>query len=53
LSSLTEKQVLYFLIQFTLLVLTARLLADLMRRWKQASVIGELLAGIVPKAMTK
>ena len=46
-SSLTEKQVLYFLIQFILLVLTARLLADLMRRWKQASVIGELLAGIV------
>ena len=46
-SSLTEKQVLYFLVEFILLILTARVLADLMRRWKQASVIGELLAGIV------
>jgi Kef-type K+ transport system membrane component KefB len=45
--SLSEKQILYFLIQFILLVLTARLLADLMRRAGQATVIGELMAGVV------
>jgi Kef-type K+ transport system membrane component KefB/nucleotide-binding universal stress UspA family protein len=47
LQSLTEKQVLYLLAQFALLVFTARLLADLMRRLGQATVIGELLAGLV------
>lgn len=46
-SSLSEKQILYFLTQFILLVLTARILADLMRRVGQATVIGELMAGIV------
>ena len=45
--SLTEKQVLYLLAQFALLVFTARLLADLMRRIGQATVIGELMAGLL------
>jgi Kef-type K+ transport system membrane component KefB len=45
--SLSEKQILSFLTQFILLVLTARLLADLMRRAGQATVIGELMAGVV------
>jgi Kef-type K+ transport system membrane component KefB len=44
---LSEIQVLRFLIQFTLLFVLARLLADLMKRLGQATVIGELLAGIV------
>jgi Kef-type K+ transport system membrane component KefB len=47
LQSLTEKQVLYLLAQFVLLMFTARFLADLMRRWGQATVIGELLAGLI------
>jgi Kef-type K+ transport system membrane component KefB/nucleotide-binding universal stress UspA family protein len=47
LPSLSEKQILCFLIQFILLVLTARFLADLMRRAGQATVIGELMAGLV------
>jgi len=47
LESLTEKQVLYLLAQFALLVFTARLLADLMRRIGQATVIGELMAGLL------
>ena len=45
--SLSEKQVLYLLAQFALLVFTGRLLADLMRRLGQATVIGELLAGLI------
>jgi Kef-type K+ transport system membrane component KefB/nucleotide-binding universal stress UspA family protein len=44
---LSEIQVLRFLIQFTLLFVLARLLADVMKRFGQATVIGELLAGIV------
>jgi Kef-type K+ transport system membrane component KefB/nucleotide-binding universal stress UspA family protein len=44
---LEEIQVLRFLIQFTLLFVVARVLADLMKRLGQATVIGELLAGIV------
>ena len=47
LPSLSEKQVLYFLIQLIVLVLSARLLADLMRRLGQATVIGELMASLV------
>jgi len=47
LESLTEKQVLYLLAQFALLVFEARTLADLMRRFGQATVIGELLAGLI------
>jgi Kef-type K+ transport system membrane component KefB len=47
LQSLTENQVLHLLAQFALLVFTGRLLADLMRRLGQATVIGELLAGLV------
>jgi Kef-type K+ transport system membrane component KefB/nucleotide-binding universal stress UspA family protein len=43
---LDEIQVLRFLIQFTLLFVVARVLADLMKRLGQATVIGELLAGI-------
>ncbi|MBF6567643.1 MAG: cation:proton antiporter [Candidatus Binataceae bacterium] len=44
---LSEVQVLRFLVQFTLLFLCARALADVMKRFGQATVIGELLAGIV------
>jgi Kef-type K+ transport system membrane component KefB/nucleotide-binding universal stress UspA family protein len=44
---LSEVQVLRFLIQFTLLFVLARLLGDVMKRFGQATVIGELLAGIV------
>lgn len=44
---LTEIQVLRFLLQFTLLFATARVLADVMKRLGQATVIGELLSGIV------
>ena len=44
---LSELQVLRFLIQFTLLFVTARTLADLMKRLGQATVIGELMAGII------
>ncbi|HEX3408705.1 MAG TPA: cation:proton antiporter [Candidatus Binataceae bacterium] len=46
-SHLTEVQVLHFLIQFTLLFVIARALADIAKRLGQATVIGELLAGIV------
>jgi len=44
---LNEVQVLRFLVQFTLLFVGARVLADIMKRLGQATVIGELLAGIV------
>src|ERR1700724_2304702 len=44
---LNEVQVLRFLIQFTLLFVIARALADAAKRLGQATVIGELLAGIV------
>jgi K+:H+ antiporter len=46
-ASLSEQQILYFLLQFIVLVLTARVLADVMRRAGQATVIGELLAGLL------
>jgi Kef-type K+ transport system membrane component KefB len=44
---LSETEVLYFLVQFTLLFVVARILADVMKRLGQATVIGELLAGVV------
>lgn len=44
---LNEIQVLRFLIQFTLLFVVARILADIMKRLGQATVIGELLAGLM------
>jgi Kef-type K+ transport system membrane component KefB/nucleotide-binding universal stress UspA family protein len=44
---LSEIQILRFLIQFTLLFVVARILADIMKRLGQATVIGELLAGLV------
>jgi Kef-type K+ transport system membrane component KefB/nucleotide-binding universal stress UspA family protein len=44
---LTEVQVLRFLAQITLLFVSARVLADLMKRIGQATVIGELAAGII------
>ncbi|MGH7838098.1 MAG: cation:proton antiporter, partial [Candidatus Binataceae bacterium] len=44
---LNEVQVLRLLVQFTLLFGGARVLADITRRLGQATVIGELLAGIV------
>ena len=46
-ANLSEQQILYFLLQFVVLVLTARVLADMMRRASQATVIGELLAGLL------
>jgi Kef-type K+ transport system membrane component KefB/nucleotide-binding universal stress UspA family protein len=47
LTHLTEIQTLRFLIQFTLLFVAARALGDVMKRLGQATVIGELLAGIL------
>jgi Kef-type K+ transport system membrane component KefB/nucleotide-binding universal stress UspA family protein len=44
---LSESEVLRFLAQFTILFVSARLLADFMKRVGQATVIGELLAGII------
>jgi Kef-type K+ transport system membrane component KefB len=44
---LDEIEILRFLIQFSLLFVVARILADLMKRLGQATVIGELLAGLV------
>ncbi len=44
---LSEFQILHFLIEIGALLLASRLLADLMKRWGQAAVIGELLAGVV------
>ena len=44
---LSEREVLYYLVQFTLLFVVARVLADIMKRLGQATVIGELLAGII------
>jgi Kef-type K+ transport system membrane component KefB/nucleotide-binding universal stress UspA family protein len=44
---LDEIQVLRFLIQFTLLFVVARILADVMKRLGQATVVGELMAGLV------
>ena len=44
---LSETQVLQFLVQFTLLFVVARILADIMKRLGQATVIGELLTGII------
>src|SRR5215471_17938181 len=44
---LSEFQILHFLVQVGALLLASRVLADLMKRWGQAAVIGELLAGVV------
>ncbi len=44
---MSEVQVLRFLIQFTLLFVIARALADVAKRLGQPTVVGELLAGIV------
>ncbi len=46
-SGLSESQILHFLIQITLLIGTARLLADVFKRFGQAPVIGELLSGLI------
>jgi Kef-type K+ transport system membrane component KefB/nucleotide-binding universal stress UspA family protein len=43
---LTESQLLGFLLQVAVLLATARVLAEIMKRFGQAPVIGELLAGI-------
>jgi Kef-type K+ transport system membrane component KefB len=45
--SLSESQILHFLVQLLLLIVTARALADLFKRFGQATVIGELLSGIL------
>src|SRR5262249_14967397 len=47
LKGLSEVQILHFLVQVGALLLASRVLADLMKRWGQAAVIGELLAGVV------
>ena len=44
---LSESQILHFLIQVGILLLASRGLADLMKRWGQAPVIGELLSGVI------
>jgi Kef-type K+ transport system membrane component KefB len=44
---LSEPKILRFLAQFTLLFVSACVLADLMKRLGQATVIGELLAGLI------
>jgi Kef-type K+ transport system membrane component KefB len=44
---LHEIQVLRFLVEFMLLFVSARALADVMKRLGQATVIGELLSGII------
>ncbi|MGO9451358.1 MAG: cation:proton antiporter [Candidatus Binataceae bacterium] len=45
--SLSEFQILHFLIQVGALLLMSRVLADVMKRWGQAAVIGELMAGVM------
>jgi Kef-type K+ transport system membrane component KefB len=47
LKGLTELQILHFLVQVGALLLVSRLLGDRFKRWGQAAVIGELLAGVV------
>jgi Kef-type K+ transport system membrane component KefB len=47
LKGLSEFQILHFLVQVGALLLASRVLADLMKRWGQAAVIGELLAGVM------
>jgi Kef-type K+ transport system membrane component KefB/nucleotide-binding universal stress UspA family protein len=47
LSSLDEHQLLVFWVQLASLVVVARLLGSLMRRFGQPSVVGELAAGLV------
>ncbi|MGH7907969.1 MAG: cation:proton antiporter [Candidatus Binataceae bacterium] len=45
--ALPEPAVLHFLIELVLLIGLARILGDLMKRLGQASVVGELLAGVI------
>jgi len=47
LKGLSETEILHFLIQVGVLLLASRGLADLMKRWGQAPVIGELLSGVI------
>jgi Kef-type K+ transport system membrane component KefB/nucleotide-binding universal stress UspA family protein len=47
LTGLSELQILHFILQVGALLLASRLLGDLMKRWGQAAVVGELLAGVV------
>ncbi len=44
---LSEAQILHFLLQIGVMLLLARALGDLMKRIGQASVIGELVAGVL------
>ncbi|MCC6273877.1 MAG: cation:proton antiporter [Deltaproteobacteria bacterium] len=46
-SPLHEHEILIFIVQFALLLSTARILGDLARRFDQPAVMGELLAGIL------
>jgi K+:H+ antiporter len=47
LSTLSELEVLRFLIQIGVLLIASRALADLMKRLGQAAIIGELFAGVL------
>lgn len=46
-SALSETQLLRFLLDIAALLLVSRILAEVMKRFEQAPVIGELLAGIL------
>lgn len=46
-SPLHEHEILIFIVQFALLLSVARILGDLVRRFDQPAVMGELLAGIL------
>ena len=44
---LSPEQLTVFLVSISLMLLLARMLGELMRRFKQAAIIGEILAGIL------
>ena len=46
-SHLSEHQILRFLVQITLMLVASRGLGDLVKRFGQAAVIGELISGVV------
>lgn len=46
-SKLSSAEVLHFLIIFTIVLVFARLLGELCRKYKQPAIIGEILAGVI------
>ena len=46
-SKLSSDEVLNFLIIVSVILITARILGEICRRYKQPAVIGEILAGII------